>query len=74
MHYLVHLHVMNTWNHICSSEIDKVLSNQKLLYKQYQFLRGIHTKPTSSKKVDVIGPKGEIPLEIFYGALIDSLN
>ena len=30
-YYLVHLHVMNTWNRICSSDIDRVLPNQKLL-------------------------------------------
>ena len=24
MHYLVHLHVMHTWNCICSSDIDRV--------------------------------------------------
>ena len=49
MHYLVQLHIMNSWNRICSSDIDRVLPNQKLLKKQYQFLHGIHTKPMSSK-------------------------
>ena len=29
MHYLVQLHVMNSWNHICSSDIHRVLPNQK---------------------------------------------
>ena len=67
MYYLVHLHVMHTWNSICSSDIDRVLSNQKLMQKQYQFLLGIHTEPTISKKVDVIGQKGEIPLEFLMG-------
>ena len=74
MHYLVHLHVMHTLNCICGSDIDRVLPNQKLLYKRYQFLRGIHTEPMRSKKVDVIGQKGEIPLEFFYDALMTSIN
>ena len=67
MHYFVQLHVMNSWNCICSSDIDRVLPNQKLLWKQHQFLRGIHTKPMSSKKVNVIGQNGDIPLEFFMG-------
>ena len=74
MHYLVQLHVMNSWNRICSSDIDIVLPNKKLLYKQYLFLRGIHTRPMSGKKVNIIGQKGNIPLEFCYGALITSLN
>ena len=74
MHYLVQLYVMNSWNRICSSDIDRVLPNQKLLKKQHLFLRGIHTKTISSKKVNVIGQKGDIPLEFCYGALITSLN
>ena len=67
MHYLVHLHVMHTWNRICSSDIERVLPNQKLLYKQNQFLRVIHTKPTSIKKGDVIGQEGKISLDFFIG-------
>ena len=73
MHYLVQLHVMNSWNRICSSDIDRVLPNQKPLQKQDIFLRGIHTRPMSSKTVKVIGQKGNIPLEFYYGALITSL-
>ena len=57
MHYLVHLHVMNSCNRICSSDIDRVLPHEKILEKHNQFLRGINTKSMSGKKVNFIGLK-----------------